>query len=386
MNPPYSGAGARPHRNSHENAQGCMDRIALFLGAGASVPYGMPTTKKLREELGQNFPRQDLVDGTQFPDAEHILQALDDEIRFANTSAGKHHRRINTPFNDLIKQSEHAKNYLENLVQKSYAWNSSVDSTAVDVLGALFGLVESDNGVVTVFTTNYDGAVEKYCGRAEPAPECIDGFVPCQKNKEFVWSGNFTPSDESARSKVFLYKLHGSMNWQRSVEDGTRVTVRKPDNSTPMSRSDNAYILPTLRIKDEDMREEPFATLRDKFDKIPELFDVCIAIGCSFRDKHIHDKFVEFIKSGKTLIAVGPEAASDFCTALGKAPDSATKNSWEKMQLCSMPYMQGKADGFYAVHKRLEKDSTESVINAIKPILEKSASPNRIGFISEPNT
>ncbi len=256
----------------------------------------------------------------------------------------------------------------------------------MDVLSALFGLVKSDNGDVTVFTTNYDGAIERYCRHAEVATECIDGFVPCRKSKEFVWSGDFTPSDESARSRVFLYKLHGSMNWQQSMEDGTKVTVRKPDKSTPMYRSDDAYIRPTLRIKDEDMREEPFATLLGRFDKIPELFDVCIAIGCSFRDKHIHDKFVEFIKSGKTLIAVGPEAASDFSTALGKPPDSATKSSWEKMQLCNMPYKQDRADGFYAVHMRLGEDNTESVINAIRPILEKSASPNRIGYIAEANT
>ena len=169
------------------------------------------------------------------------------------------------------------------------------DSTAVDILGALFGLARSNSGDVTVFTTNYDGAIEEYCRQSDLATECVDGFESQQEIMEYAWSGKFIPSS-SAHSRVYLYKLHGSMNWQRRMVGGTRIVIRKPDDSIPAHRSSDAYIRPTLCIKEADMREEPFATLMGKFYSLPELFDVCIVIGCSFRDKHLLDRFVEFIK------------------------------------------------------------------------------------------
>lgn len=380
------GGGAVPlRRKGRRRKRGGTSRIALFLGAGASVPYGMPTTEMLRRNLGQDFPRPDLMADKKFTDAEQILQALDDEIDFAETMAGVHHSTIDSKFDERIKNSSLARDKVDDLVRSSYVWNTSTGSTAVEILGGLFELVKTSNGDVTVFTTNYDVAIEKYCEHASLSTECIDGFGPCIKSKDFVWTGDFTPSDKSARTRVFLYKLHGSMNWQRRIVDGAREIIRKPDDSPPIDKSNDVYIRPTLCIKDRDVKEEPFATLRDKFDKLPESFDVCIAIGCSFRDKYIYDGFIEFIKNGKTLIAVGPKTAAEFCIAVGKDPDSDTISSWEKMQLCSMSYRQGEADIFYAVHKKLGVDSTESVINAIKPMLEKSASPNRIGFIGKPN-
>ena len=382
---PGDGQVALHRRRGRRRRQSGTSRIALFLGAGASAPYDMPTTDKLREKLGQDFPRPDLIEDKQFIDAEQILQALDDEIDFAKTMAGAHHCKIDSKFDARIKNSRLARDKVDDLVRSSYVWSTSTGSTAVEILGGLFELVKTSNGDVTVFTTNYDVAIEKYCEHASLATECIDGFGPCIKSKDFVWTGDFTPSDKSARTRVFLYKLHGSMNWQRRIVDNTREIIRKPDDSPPMDKSNDVYIRPTLSIKDRDVKEEPFATLRGKFDKLPELFDVCIAIGCSFRDKYIYDGFIEFIKNGKTLIAVGPKAATEFCIAVGKDPDSDTISSWEKMQLCSMAYRPGEADRFYAVHKKLGEDSTESVINAIKPMLERSASPNRIGFIGKPN-
>ena len=377
--------GAVPRKRRRRIGRSGMNRIALFLGAGASVPYGMPTTAQLREKLGQDFPRPDLMNSDQFSDAEQILQALDDETDFAKTAAGIHHCKIDAEFNNKIIHTKPAKDKLEGLVRSSYAWNPSMDSTAVDILGVLFEFVRANNGDVTVFTTNYDGAVEEYCRHANPTTECIDGFELRRTSREYVWTGNFVPSDESAHSRVLLHKLHGSMSWKWRMAGDVREAVRKPDDSIPVDRSGDVYIRPTLYVKDKDMKREPFATLLGRFDDLPESFDVCIAIGSSFRDKHILDKFIEFIKNGKVLIAISPKAASDFYMALGKPPGSI-KSEWEKMHLCSMAYKQNEEDRFYAMHKRLGEDSIEVMTNTIRSILKKSASPYPIGFIVDTNT
>ena len=75
-------------------------KIALFLGAGASVPYGMPTTRELRDKIQDDdvdFPRKDLMDSAQFPDIEHILSALDELISFASTRAGILYMKLAQP-------------------------------------------------------------------------------------------------------------------------------------------------------------------------------------------------------------------------------------------------------------------------------------------------
>lgn len=186
MTHPDGGEAAQRWRGGRRRRRrGNTSRIALFLGAGASVPYGMPTTEKLREKLGQDFPRPDLMMDKQFTDAEQILQALDDEIDFAKTMAGVHHCTIDSKFDERIKNSSLARDKVDELVRSSYVWNTSTGSTAVDISGALFELVKTSNGDVTVFTTNYDVAIENYCEHANLATECIDGFAPCLKSKNF---------------------------------------------------------------------------------------------------------------------------------------------------------------------------------------------------------
>lgn len=78
----------------HEQKARNVTRITLFLGAGASAPYGMPTTRKIKEKIsmdGANFPNQDLINDEEFPDIEHVLDMLDEIIKFSEPRAGKHY-------------------------------------------------------------------------------------------------------------------------------------------------------------------------------------------------------------------------------------------------------------------------------------------------------
>jgi hypothetical protein len=72
-------------------------RLALFLGAGASVPYGKPTTLKLKDELIDRYKRDDMrnqsehylysiLSFSQFEDIEHVLQCIKEIDDFFNRS------------------------------------------------------------------------------------------------------------------------------------------------------------------------------------------------------------------------------------------------------------------------------------------------------------
>ena len=205
-------------------------RIALFLGAGASVPYGMPTTRELRDKIKDDdvdFPRKDLLDSDQFPDIEHILSVLDQLIAFAASRAGMLYMKFtgiesgsgnyvhsidtlsNEVFVSYVGHSHASKSAIEELITENYRWNPSNDETAEKILGSLFDLAKSNDDHVTIFTTNYDTVIESYCRGANRRIECVDGFKFHDARNAIVWDGRFAPQNGAFQSKVFLYSSTG---------------------------------------------------------------------------------------------------------------------------------------------------------------------------------
>lgn len=355
-----------------------MKKIALFLGAGASVPYGMPTTKGLMEKLGGNFPRQDLLD--KYPDIEHVVQILDQEVKIADTKAGKHHCGINEALNKNLGKTIRAKKTVEKLIRRHYHWETTRILAVEKILDPLFRLVMSNEKHVTIFTTNYDTVVERYTARPKCETDLINGFKPHPAAHAYVWTGSFTPNNDMP-IKAFLYKLHGSLNWQETEVGGEWLIAEKPDESASGTAIHDMYIRPSLNIKKEARRSEPYATIRRKFVKLLPSFDVCIVIGCSFRDKHILEEFDGFIHHGGTLIAISPTASEDFSRALGRPPASGEAALWREKPLCSMSYLPGGVQKFYAVHQELSEDGTDAIIDTINRIVAGKASPHILGSI-----
>ena len=355
-----------------------MKKIALFLGAGASVPYGMPTTKGLMEKLESNFPRQDLLD--KYPDIEHVVQILDQEVRIADTKAGKHHCGINEALNKNLGKTIRAKKTIEKLIRRHYHWETTRILAVEKILDPLFRLVMSDEKHVTIFTTNYDTVIERYTAGAKRGIDLINGFKPHPAAHAYVWKGSFTANNDMP-IKAYLYKLHRSLNWQETEVGGEWLIAERPDEGASGIANRNMYIRPSLNIKKEARRVEPYATMYKKFAKLLGSFDVCIVIGCSFRDKPIRRKFLEFIQLGGILIAISPTASADFLTALDPSYPPKEAAKWGEKPLCSMSYLPGGKQGFYAVHQKLGEDDTDAMIDTVNRIIAGKASPHVLGSI-----
>jgi hypothetical protein len=99
-------------------------RIGLFLGAGASVPFGKPTTKKLRDELIKEYTGRansqppelwyrillhSILSFPKFEDIEHVLQALKE-------------------IDDFFINSQYGGRYVQSLIMGNYADKYSPDS------------------------------------------------------------------------------------------------------------------------------------------------------------------------------------------------------------------------------------------------------------------
>ena len=281
-------------------------KIALFLGAGASAPYGMPTTSLLKEILKKpSFPLEKILDHVAYPDVEYILPALDSIISFSESEGGKLWDICEpSSFNDVTTRAKNAKQIIENEIFLRYKWDSSRDLTARELLEELFSIVQSKDGDVTIFTTNFDTVIEEYCGKDSSCRKCITGFVAHQSRDMHVWNGDFQAGTDS-RPKVFLYKLHGSLSWEHQNIDGNNMVVHKTSTRAAETPANNAFIRPTINIKN-GIAEDPYRTVINEFaNKLPS-FDACIVIGYSFRDSHISKNLVDFIRQGKTVVTLSP--------------------------------------------------------------------------------
>lgn len=357
-----------------------MKKIALFLGAGASVPYDMPTTRGLMENLDQVFPRRDLLG--KYPDVEHIVQILDQEVRIMKLKAVEHHYSINKDLRNNLDQTMQAKTVIDDTIRQDYKWDPSNNSTAKEVLDPLFELVMSDEKHVTIFTTNFDTVIERYTEKPDRKMDLINGFKPHPTAHTHVWKGSFT-SNNRMPIKVFFYKLHGSLNWQKIAVGGEQVIAEKPDESAPDAGIADIYIRPSLNIKKEATQVEPYATMRRKFVKLLRSFDVCIVIGCSFRDGYIFNQFVKFIRHGGVLIAISPTASGDFMYALKRQSTPDQTGEWTEKPLCSMNYRPGEEQRFYAVQQKLGEDDMDAIMDTLNRIVAGNASPHIMGSIME---
>ena len=356
-----------------------MKRTALFLGAGASVPYGMPTTRGLMKKLGRSFPRRDLLG--KYLDIEHILQILDQEARIAKSNAGIHHCKINQALRDNLDRTEGAKKTIEDLIRSHYDWDPQHDSTADGILKPLLKLAKSDEDHITIFTTNYDTVIERYAEKRDRNIDLINGFKPHPTAHAHVWKESFTPNNNMP-IKAFLYKLHGSLSWQKIDVGGEESIAERPRESVSTLGTRDMYIRPSLDIKKEATQTQPYAAIRRKFSNLLASFDVCVAIGCSFRDEHIFKEFVKFIRHGGTLIAISPTASNDFLRAL-KRPLSDMTAKWGESSLYSMSYRPGERQRFYAVQQKLGEDDTDVIMDTINGIIAGSRSPHILGSIAE---
>jgi hypothetical protein len=159
---------------------------------------------------------------------------------------------------------------------------------------------KSKQSRLKIFTTNYDKAFEE--AGAEGGYVIIDGFSFTQPRK---FSGKYfdydivirensrTSSTENFANNVFhLYKLHGSVNWEKRAND--IVQIDKPLKAMMIYPNSNKY---------ESSYEQPYFEMMSRFQS--ELrkngTSTLICIGFSFADKHIFTMTNEALNQNPSL-------------------------------------------------------------------------------------
>jgi hypothetical protein len=216
----------------------------LFLGAGASVPFGYPPTGPFAKELTERIPNSTregvlLQSIRQVPgveDAEQVLEILDSIAELKNKPIRRYFENSSLSIsgfgNILYREFEPLALSLRDRIRteifRTYSWKRGAGRGWGLYRNLFSQLPPQMSSVLEVFTTNYDRAVEEYCATL-PDVQLIDGFAHDEKRRVWEWDPSIFDAARTVRPgidlNIALYKLHGSLNWRRTT-DGKVEQVR----------------------------------------------------------------------------------------------------------------------------------------------------------------
>jgi len=296
----------------------------LFLGAGASKPYGL----KLMGEFVQSFRQRYATPVAPATLLEAIcgknedLEFLIEELDALSTRDYLEDQRSLSAVVGLVggsgwrwpefqKLAVEARELLASLKREVYMHYRSIpDPAETDLLARPIELLKDGSHPMVVFTTNYDPAVEDFCARQNF--RLTDGFSRDRQMRTEVWNRkNFDKfalpepgTADALEQSLILFKLHGSAEWFKKQD---RIVKSQPtyDNNDPDYH--NVMIYPATR---KVAIEEPYFTAYDYLEQCLDEAKSCLAIGYSFRD---YDALMRF-KSAKLsnnhlqIIVLDPKA------------------------------------------------------------------------------
>jgi len=304
------------------------DEVIVLVGAGASVDAGIPHSAHMVQQIEAliahewkeycdlyNYVRSaifyaDGIRGTYAPDVsyniERLVVALDELSRREEHPiypfVGAWNPRLIQVAGDNFK---HVARFKTNIVEKLRKdW---IEITNYDRAAYFKGLVAFQkelNYPLRVFTLNYDLCVEKaYYGEYQELPE--RGF-----DKERHWSHELLEDSENTEKNLYLYKLHGSIDWQRDAKTGI---LTYSDSTTKIKTDDAALIFgTTYKLQYVD----PFLFLVYQLRRLSLDARLLIVIGYGFGDEHINGILAQALRANtdKRIIAVnwiGDKAAPE---------------------------------------------------------------------------
>lgn len=320
-----------------------MPNTIFFIGAGASVPFGIPTMtemvanfeEKTKEpHFGPGYVVQaiknNLRDYKSF-DIEALITVLQDITNYETVSEaifnhpslhfytyngyknfaasvqtlGRQHRneakQILVDVKDFIVESCSIKNKPYEIYKELFG--SGLLRYDFDYIKAInSGQADIDN---CIFTTNYDLVLEAYCSNFD---------IDCEKG-ETRRLLSIDSSNQNLYGHSFnahrIYKLHGSINWYTD-EHGVMRWISEPvraGKTTSLGHKVEKEFLLYPAFTKYTFRE-PFYTMFHYLKKCLVECKVCCVVGYSFRDEDILSLFHDalMINTHLNIVIIDPYA------------------------------------------------------------------------------
>ena len=341
-------------------------KISLFLGAGMSAPYSMPTTAEFKDimfrKYGQRRAWRRLLADAALPDIEHVWAAVE-SFRNLSASPGGEYWADDICSNRGMERHEVAELQaaLEDEVFDAYRWDPRNDPLLSSVLAPVLALGAGQDGARQVFTTNYDRSVEECCAATLQGVRFYDGFEYDPQRGRVLWSGFAGRS--SGPDTLNLYKMHGSLGWKTS-RHGLERTTHEAKAADPNYR--DFVIYPTIAPKSP--YEGVYGEIFDGFKEGLRSSDACVALGYSFRDGAIARQFGRLVEDGNTLVAVGPDAISNLENVLRHTSLARGREEWEQVCASHFVHRSGHAS-IHAVQEEIRPETVHDTVRHVQRII-----------------
>jgi hypothetical protein len=294
------------------------DEVIVLLGAGASVDAGIPHSGAMVERIERalteewvefkdlyNYVRSAIFysDGIQgrfdkqVPyNIERLVVTLDELSRREEHTIypfiGAWNPRLTQVAGDRFEKVSKFKHSI--LTKLRHDWLEIADYGRADYFKGLINFQKELNYPLRVFTLNYDLCVEKaYQCEYNEFPE--RGF-----DKSRRWKHELLEDTATAQKNLYLYKLHGSIDWTREPETDALIY----SDSTSKIRPEDGWMIfgTTYKLQYVD----PFLFLVYQLRRLSFDAKLLIVIGYGFGDEHINGILAQALRGtvNKRLIAV----------------------------------------------------------------------------------
>lgn len=300
------------------------NNLVIIIGAGASVPMGIPTMKGFTKEfekhcdevLSKDYTKEFIKYNLRYLkkvanlgsywDLEELLLRVRELKNAENSAITKLYRKFSFKGNSMPKAkfderiSSMAEEYSElerELLRfiREKCIRPDIEK-GMEIYSNLFKLSKNFN--LRIFTTNYDPIIENVCEKLNIS--YADGFMPKGNTGYFTW----TPESLNSE-KLNLFKLHGSITWYK---DPNGKIIKFPIDISDRRDVQSVIIYPT---EYKELFNPPFNRLYFEFSKSIFNSTNCLAIGHSFRDPYMRELLFEKMKQdGYKLTIVDPIAKS----------------------------------------------------------------------------
>lgn len=233
------------------------NELVFVLGAGASADAGLKMSRQMLDEVER---RVELASGTgdSWQDYRELYYTLKGCLLYADGVRGK--RSDDNSFNieRLVNAMRELQQNEDHVLYPFVAsWNTRLRQHAGETFSQLAPFQrailhelmtewvhlkepqkaayftgfrefqEEWQAPLHIYTLNYDLCVEEACGSAGFKVE--RGFTPSDEGR--VWQWERMEEESISEAQLYLYKMHGSLDWRRVEGTGALTFESRPNNS-----------------------------------------------------------------------------------------------------------------------------------------------------------
>ena len=298
--------------------------LVLFLGAGASIPFGIPGMSQFIKLL------DDAMESGAIPvgdDGKELWQRLLDIAEQENVEIDL--EWILSILNDLSERNlrpairlfgiSFEENQLEQLrssamelragieeyVRRKCRLTSENKDIAAEYYRGFFEELLNGWGYhPKIFTTNYDNVIEssnerrnRHISPNRPKISLVSGFPASSESQDQIWDPRVF-EDRIIGDSIShqLFKLHGSVDWYVGQRDNQQVILRIGAIGNGLELTDGTKLESLLiyPVEQKKVFSPPFTELFYQF-RSTLIYEarVLVVIGYSFRDEMIQNLFKE---------------------------------------------------------------------------------------------